>query len=191
MKREELEKLGLSKEVIDTIMTNNGVDVENAKKEAAAVKKEQEELKARFAAIEAEAEKTKKEYEEFKQSKMTEAEKAAAASAAEKEAQAQAIKTAKEMEAKYTHLIKQTKVKDVLVKGGVAGDDVESFTPGLIAETEEESVAKASKFVDFVNAQKKAAAEKAVEEAAKQFKDPKGNPNPGTKTEPKVIEPIW
>ncbi len=39
MKREELETLGLSKEQIDTIMTRNGQDIENAKQNAIAAEK--------------------------------------------------------------------------------------------------------------------------------------------------------
>ncbi len=193
MKREELEKLGLTKEVIDSIMSANGADIENAKKEALTLKKEQEELKKQLLESQTTSQKLQKEFEDFKTSKMTEEEKRQAQLLAEKVAQEEAIKKAEEMEKRYATLIKQTKVKEVLVKGGVVGDDVELFTPGLIADTEELSIERANKFVEFIDAQRTAAAKKAVEEATKNFQDPKGDtdPNKNKKKEPTQIEPVW
>lgn len=199
MKREELEKLGLSKEQIDVIMNANGADLEASKKEIEKQKAASDALKAQITEIVASAEKVKKEFEDYKASKMTEEEKRQAAELAEKHKQEEALKAqekalneAKEMEKKYAHLIKETKVKDLLVKGGLSATDIDNFAPTLIADTEENSLKKAQSFVDFITAQKTAAAAKAVEDAARGFVTPitKTNPNEPI-PQPQAIGPVW
>ena len=68
MKREELEKLGLTKEQIDQIMDANGKDINEAKK------REEERIKS-LEQAQTKLDTLTKEFDEFKKSKMTEEEK--------------------------------------------------------------------------------------------------------------------
>lgn len=184
MKREELENLGLTKEQVESIMAAYGKSVTE-------LKTQNEGLNQNIQQITQQSNKLQAEFADFKKSKMSEEERRLAEIKEQEAARKLALEEARNAELQYKTLIKKTKVKELLINGGIQGPDAEQFIDGLIGDTEEVSITKAKTFVDYVTAQRQTAATKAIEEAAKstpqpqqatESTQPKADFNPG---------PVW
>jgi predicted RNase H-like nuclease (RuvC/YqgF family) len=183
MKREELEGLGLSKEQIETVMASYGKSVET-------IKQQNETLNSTVTQLSTQGQKLAAQFEDFKKSKMTEEERRVTEIKEQEEARKVAIKEANQARLQYETLMKKTKVKELLINGGINGQDADKFIDGLVGETEEGSVQKAQTFVDYVTNQKQVAATQAIENAAKKTPQPQQSQTqvPTTTTfEPKKV----
>ena len=181
MKRDELEKLGLTKEQIDTIMDANGKDINEAKKEA---DKKAEAIKV----LEEKVKEVGSEFTEYKKSKMTEEEKQKAIISEENARYEKAITEAETIKSDYSRLIKESKVKETL--GSLGNDEeVKGLIQTFIADTEEESVTRATTFKQYVEKQRETAATAAVEKALKETPIPKtGDTIP---PKPYEVKQVW
>lgn len=182
MKREELEKLGLSKEQIDQIMDANGKDINDVKKEA---ERKAEIIKS----LEEKVESISGEFTSYKKSKMTEDEKQKSLIQEENARYEKALNEAEKAKSDYSRLIKESKVRETLGSFG-NDEEIKTLIPSFIADTEEESISRATIFKDYVEKQKATAATAAVEEAAKNIPNPKGE-KPVPKTEPYEVKTLW
>lgn len=172
MKREDLEKLGLSKEQIDQIMDANGKDINESKK------REEEKLKS-LELLQNELTKVTNEFSNYKNSKMTEEEKKKQVELEEKTKYETALAEAEKIKKDYTRLTRESKVKEAL--GQYANDDdVKKILTTFIADDEETSVNNATIFKQFVERQKEDAKTKALEQAAKGIPQPQGKSGPQT-----------
>lgn len=182
MKREELEKLGLSKEQIDQIMDANGKDINESKK------REEEKVKS-LELLQNELTKVTNEFSNYKKSKMTEDEKQKSLIQEENARYEKALNEAEKAKSDYSRLIKESKVRETLGSFG-NDEEIKTLIPSFIADTEEESISRATIFKDYVEKQKATAATAAVEEAAKNIPNPKGE-KPVPKTEPYEVKTLW
>lgn len=173
MRRKDLEELGLTKEQVDAIMKAHGEDINTIKAEREQLEQERNKLKADLEKVVSEKSQLEEEYNSFKNSKMTEEEKRQALLKKQQEEQEKILKEAKEAQAKYDRLYKETKVKGVLLSKGLQEEVANKFVARLLGETEEESIKNATEFADLLEAQRKEAATKAVEEALKGTPTPK------------------
>lgn len=189
MKRAELEALGLSKEQIDSIMKLHGDSVNAQKNEA-------ETNATRVKALEKELEDKKAEYEglsnqfnDFKKSKMTDEEARKAEEEQKKKEYQKVLDDAKQSQIRYNDLIKKMKIKDILAKGGIVGDD--NIESALVGENEEETEKRTNAFVDYIKKVKDDAASKAVENLTKGTPAPQGGQGP--KNNDVVVTPgqVW
>jgi predicted RNase H-like nuclease (RuvC/YqgF family) len=183
MKREELEGLGLSKEQIETVMSSYGKSVEQ-------LKQQNESLNSTVTQLSTQSQKLTVQFEDFKKSKMSEEERRLTEVKEQEEARKAAIKEANQTKAQYETLMKKTKVKELLINGGISGQDADKFIDGLVGDTEEVSVQQAQTFVEYVTNQKQTAATKAIEDAAKKTPQPQQSTTPvptTTSFEPKKV----
>lgn len=183
MKREDLEKLGLTKEQVDTIMDFNGKDINEFKKQNEVLQASVKDLTTKYDTV-------NKDFNDFKTSKMTEEEKKQQVLKQKEEEQLKVLNEAKEAQEKYQKLIKETKIKGVLVGAGFKEDGITTFIDKLVGTNEEESVKNATEFVKYIDEQRKSAVAKALEDAAR------GTPNPesqGTGKNPEPFKPsaVW
>jgi hypothetical protein len=181
MKREDLEKLGLTKEQIDQIMDANGKDINEAKK------REEERIKS-LEQAQTKLDTLTKEFDEFKKSKMTEEEKKKQLELEEKTKYETALAEAEKIKTNYTRLTRESKVKEVL--GVYANDEeVKKIIPSFIADDEETSISNATIFKQFIEKQKEEAKTKALEDAARTIPQPQGQIPP--KVEPFKVPDIF
>ena len=181
MKREDLEKLGLTKEQIDQIMDANGKDINEAKK------REEERIKS-LEQAQTKLDTLTKEFDEFKKSKMTEEEKKKQLELEEKTKYETALAEAEKIKTNYTRLTRESKVKEVL--GVYANDEeVKKINPSFIADDEETSISNATIFKQFIEKQKEDAKTKALEDAARTIPQPQGQIPP--KVEPFKVPDIF
>ena len=99
-----------------------------------------------------------------------------------------ALNEAEKAKSDYSRLIKESKVRETLGSFG-NDEEIKTLIPSFIADTEEESISRATIFKDYVEKQKATAATAAVEEAAKNIPNPKGE-KPVPKTEPYEVKNI-
>lgn len=183
MKREDLEKLGLSKEQIDAIMAEHGKTVETHKKAL-------ESANAKVAEIQSKYDDMNHEYDEFKKSKMTEDEKKEAEAKKQKTEQEKILAAARDAEEKYNKLIKESKVKEVLISAGITSERADTLVSRCLGETVEDSVNNANMFVDFIKNERETAKTAAIEEATKKTPKPENTPGNEPK-EPFIPEQVW
>jgi predicted RNase H-like nuclease (RuvC/YqgF family) len=184
MKREELEKLGVSKEQIESIMAAYGKSITE-------LKTQNEGLNGTVEQINQQNLKLQAEFADFKKSKMSEEERRQTEIKEQEASRKLALDEARKAELQYKTLIKKTKVKELLVNGGISGQDAEMFIDGLVGDTEENSIQKAKTFVDYVTAQKQTAATKAIEEAAKSVPQPQQQTTPVKTDKTFDPKPVW
>lgn len=183
MKREQLRELGLTDEQIDVIMSANGNDINE-------LKKQNETLNAQIKAMITEKDDIIKEYDEFKKSKMTDEELAKAKAEEERIANEAILTSAKEAEAKYTRLCLEAKARGVLVTGGIKDDDLDKFVSTVIGADEDETVTRAKTLVDYVNSQKELAKNQAIQEVLNKTPNPQPS-NPEVKKEKFEVGVVW
>lgn len=174
MKREQLRELGLNDEQIDAIMSANGNDINE-------LKKQNEALTSQVATMTSERDNIIKEYDEFKKSKMTDEELAKAKAEEERVANEALINSAKEAEAKYNRLCLETRARGVLVTGGIKDEDLEKFVSTVIGADEEETVSRAQNLVDYVNSQREIAKNQAIQEVLNKTPNPQPSNQPENK----------
>lgn len=183
MKREDLEKLGLTKEQVDVIMDANGKDINEHKKLSETYKTELDKVSKEKTTVETE-------YSEFKKSKMTAEEKQAAEEVARKKQYDEALAAAEAAKKEAQTVVRRTKVREVFVTNGFAAEEADALVGTFLnAETDDVSVTNAKSFVDVVKKKNEAAAAAAVEAAARGTPPPAGKtPPPGTQ---KTVESVW
>ena len=175
MKRAELEALGLSKEQIDSIMKLHGDSVNAQKTEAETnatrvktLEKELEDKKAEFEGL-------NNQFNDYKKSKMTDEEARKAEEEEKQKAYQKILDNAKQSEIRYNDLVKSMKVKDILAKNGIVGDDAKALESSLIGKDEQETEKRANDFVEYVKKVREDAASKAVEDLTKRTPTPQGS----------------
>lgn len=183
MKREDLEKLGLSKEQIDAIMVEHGKTVESHKKAIESANAKTAEIQSNYDALNSE-------YTDFKNSKMTEDEKKEEESKRLKAEQEKMLTAAKEAEAKYNKLIKETRVKEVLISGGISSEKADELVSRCLGDTVETSVENANNFVAFIKSERESAKTAAIEEATRKTPKPQTTHDDNPK-DPFVPEQVW
>lgn len=174
MKRAELEALGLSKEQIDSIMKLHGDSINAQKTEAEQVATRVKDLEKELESKVAEYQGLNDQFNEFKKSKMTDEEARKLEEEDRQKAYQKVLDDAKQTQNRYNELIKKIKVKDILAKGGIVGDEAKGIEETLVGKDEEETEQRANIFVDFVKKIKVEAASKAVEDLTKDTPNPQG-----------------
>jgi hypothetical protein len=141
MKKEDLEKMGLTEEQISSILNINKTDVDEAKKnnvDPKVLKQLQDDSEA---------------YKKLQEAGLTDAEK-----------MQKALDDAKAAEADFKKQSSRLEVEKILVGAGLTEEDYKDMIDGLVSEDAEKSKALATSLSTMLSKQKEAAVQKTKEE---------------------------